>query len=49
MKQQAGGSDLFKQSHDPLTHLQNNFNDMTITKDTQSVSIFSFRELIFSN
>ncbi|XP_050346253.1 protein Gawky isoform X2 [Nymphalis io] len=36
MKQQAGGSDLFKQSHDPLSHLQNNFSDMSITKDTQS-------------
>ncbi|CAH2037775.1 unnamed protein product, partial [Iphiclides podalirius] len=35
MKQQAGGADLFKQSHDPLVHLQNNFSDMSITKDTQ--------------
>ncbi|XP_039753809.1 protein Gawky isoform X2 [Pararge aegeria] len=36
MKQQTGGSDLFKQSHDPLAPLQNNFGDMSISKDTQS-------------
>ncbi|KAL4709857.1 hypothetical protein ACJJTC_003820 [Scirpophaga incertulas] len=34
MKQQAGGADLFKPSHDPLAQLQNNFSDMSITKDT---------------
>ncbi|XP_049868969.1 protein Gawky isoform X2 [Pectinophora gossypiella] len=36
MKQQAGGADLFKQSHDPLAQLQNNFSDMTIAKDSQA-------------
>ncbi|XP_028161635.1 protein Gawky isoform X6 [Ostrinia furnacalis] len=36
MKQQAGGADLFKPSHDPLAGLQNNFSDMGISKDTQS-------------
>ncbi|XP_068632111.1 protein Gawky isoform X2 [Battus philenor] len=36
MKQQAGGADLFKQSHDPLGHLQNNFNEISISKDPQS-------------
>ncbi|CAH0719509.1 unnamed protein product, partial [Brenthis ino] len=36
MKQQAGGSDLFKQSHDPLAGLPNNFNEMSLNKDTQS-------------
>ncbi|KAG6450365.1 protein Gawky [Manduca sexta] len=35
MKQQAGG-DLFKQGHDPLVQLQNNFSDMAITKDSQA-------------
>ncbi|XP_022121163.2 protein Gawky isoform X1 [Pieris rapae] len=35
MKQQAGGADLYKQSHDPLTQLGNNFSDMTIGKDSQ--------------
>lgn len=36
MKQQTGGSDLFKQTHDPLAPLQNNFSDISISKDTQS-------------
>ncbi|XP_041978299.1 protein Gawky isoform X2 [Aricia agestis] len=36
MKQQTGGSDLFKQSHDPLNTLQSNFSDMGISKDSQS-------------
>ncbi|XP_013169228.1 PREDICTED: protein Gawky [Papilio xuthus] len=36
MKQQAGGADLFKQNHDPLNHLQNNFNEISISKDSQS-------------
>nr|XP_021192505.2 protein Gawky isoform X1 [Helicoverpa armigera]XP_021192521.2 protein Gawky isoform X1 [Helicoverpa armigera]XP_049699497.1 protein Gawky isoform X1 [Helicoverpa armigera] len=35
MKQQAGSSDLFKQGHDPIAQLQNNFSDMSIPKDTQ--------------
>ncbi|XP_045771853.1 protein Gawky isoform X3 [Maniola jurtina] len=34
-KQQTGGSDLFKQSHDPLAPLHNNFSDLNI-KDSQS-------------
>lgn len=38
MKQQAGGADLFKQSHDPLASLQNNFTDLSIAKDPQAVS-----------
>ncbi|XP_045497250.1 protein Gawky isoform X2 [Colias croceus] len=36
MKQQAGGADLFKQSHDPLAGLPNNFSDMSIGKDSQA-------------
>ncbi|CAH0397998.1 unnamed protein product [Chilo suppressalis] len=36
MKQQAGGADLFKPTHDPLVQLQSNFSDMGITKDTQA-------------
>ncbi|VVD04511.1 unnamed protein product [Leptidea sinapis] len=36
MKQQAGGADLFKQSHDPMSQLPNNFAEMTIGKDPQS-------------
>lgn len=35
MKQQSGGADLFKQGHDPLGPLQSNFNEISITKDTQ--------------
>ncbi|XP_013199683.1 protein Gawky isoform X1 [Amyelois transitella] len=35
MKQQAGGGDIFKQSHDPLAQLQNNFSDMGIAKESQ--------------
>ncbi|XP_073945094.1 trinucleotide repeat containing adaptor protein gawky isoform X3 [Choristoneura fumiferana] len=35
MKQQAGGADLFKQGPDPLTQLQNNFNDISISKEAQ--------------
>ncbi|GBP38396.1 Protein Gawky [Eumeta japonica] len=35
MKQQTGGSDFFKQSQDPLAQLQNNFSDISITKDSQ--------------
>lgn len=38
MKQQAGGADLYKQNHDPLSQLGNNFSDMTIGKDSQAVS-----------
>ncbi|KAJ2946151.1 hypothetical protein O0L34_g5083 [Tuta absoluta] len=35
MKQQSGGGDLFKQSHDPLAQMQNNFNDLSIAKEPQ--------------
>lgn len=42
MKQQASGADLFKQSHDPLSQLQNNFGDMAITKESQGVRIILF-------
>ncbi|KAM3964506.1 LOW QUALITY PROTEIN: trinucleotide repeat containing adaptor protein gawky [Aphomia sociella] len=35
MKQQAGGGDLFKPSHD-LVQLPNNFSDMSINKDSQA-------------
>lgn len=38
MRQQSGGSDMYKQSHDPLGQLQNNFGDMSIAKDSQAVS-----------
>lgn len=42
MKQQTGGADLFKQGHDPLVQLQNNFSDMGITKDSQGVCYHGF-------
>ncbi|XP_026317598.1 protein Gawky isoform X5 [Hyposmocoma kahamanoa] len=36
MNKQAGGADLFKQSHDPLAQLPNNFSEMAISKDSQA-------------
>ncbi|XP_032519907.2 protein Gawky [Danaus plexippus] len=36
MKQQAAASDLFKQPHDHLSNMQQNFSEMAISKDSQS-------------
>lgn len=41
-QQQAGSSDLFKQSHDHLSPLQNSFGEISISKDSQAVSHFDF-------
>lgn len=38
MKQHSGGNDLFKQSQDALAQLQNNFGELNIAKEPQSVS-----------
>lgn len=43
MNKQAGGADLFKQTHDPLTQLPNNFSEMAISKDSQAVRFLTYK------
>lgn len=36
----TAGGDFFNKPHESLTQLQNNFNDLGLSKDAPSVSIF---------